>query len=213
MMSTINVDNYFVKRSEGLPARYAFSLAKHNQYAIPGEFDNLQISFSYSDVTWITKETFDIGFQREYDDAYYQEVAEAYGYFTEQYRKGAISHEPDNPRSYNWFVPAMSEQEYYTWFHDEQGYSKQVAREKARKEVLELYLKAKTYNDTWVADKIVIKVCKKGILLYTHTIWGVLAEDEQDKDYFYPLIVDATNEAIAEAQERLRELCHCNELH
>lgn len=90
------------------------------------------------------------------------------GKFTDRWEPGAIKHSDDR-REYRWFVPENKEEDTFDWYHVH-GYSKQVAREHAKRQVHEDYHIAKNF-ESYV---ITVKMYMHGEFVDSQSLGGVM---------------------------------------
>lgn len=66
------------------------------------------------------------------------------------------------------------------------------------------YDRARTYNETWVMYGLVVNVYKKDVKLAGASLWGI--ESDSGEEYFLQVFNDLADEALTQAQEKLKEL-------
>ena len=109
------------------------------------------------------------------------------GTFSNKPGPGAIEHEPENHRTYNWFNPAEQDDAEYA----------RAAYERACK-----------FGDDWFMLGVIVEAYKPnvGVVLGHASVWSV--ESDSGEEHFAELAQECAHEAIREAQETLDKLCN-----
>ncbi len=135
------------------------------------------------------------------------------GRFTDTHEEGAISHDPQNSRTYNWFLPANFTP--VSWFTENAGMSKHDADCQSRKEAREQYHLAITYGTDWEYHDLHCQVYLdqpelKEILLAESWLGGIDIHydrmTETNRPWLSSLVDEQIGEILPEAFKKVAEL-------
>jgi hypothetical protein len=131
-----------------------------------------------------------------------------FGRFTEVEENDAVPHEPENPRTYNWFVPANvpNLEEFFEEYND-----KEKAKEERQKYIMEQYEQACSYCDEWHYSLITCRVFLEkeelsDILLHTEVLGGVYTQFYGPHGYLEETVSDVVHAALHDAEAKLAKL-------
>ena len=197
----VQLNEYRRMRRLGLAARHAFF------YAHPKPMHAWSRLAENREVTWHS-DGFDWKAWSETDHA--PELKLTIGEFSNHWSPGAIRHRSrsSHRREYEWFIPAITEDEHYAGLRQMQ-LGRTQARELARQYVFDSYRRARDYGSDWCSLVVWVSASLEGVLLADDCISGI--ESDADPAYFEDVIKDVSSTVLNNAQQQLKRLCaHCH---
>jgi len=126
------------------------------------------------------------------------------GEWSHSWSEGAIPHDQDDPRTSDWFTPAITADQHYRGLR-ELKYGRSEARRLSQRYVRQDYSRALAYGDGWWTVFVTVIARRNAIELGRAILGGI--ESDSGDDYFSRVAQELAAEAIDEAKSAIAGLC------
>jgi len=120
------------------------------------------------------------------EDGWWDRGVFTVGQFAAQWQRGAIKHRHGGPNSCPWFLPANPEYDH------------------------EDYRRACAYGKDWWYVQVNVEAFRSGVKLAEATLCGIDYDPCGDDNRLAEEAIDLAEQAVGEAQDKLRQLCGCH---